>query len=176
MMVDADQFKKGMRHLAASVTILTVGFPDGRRYGMTATAVCSVSAEPPILLCCVNRKASSHPHFLEADVFGINVLASEDEELAKRFASTSPPHERFAAGEWQGSESRVPLLRSAAATFLCRKKDAVEMGEHTVFFGEVVDVATRRDGALPLLYGHGRFGEFRHDGQTSPGTPPTKRD
>ena len=176
MMVDAEQFKEGMRHLTASVTILTLGFPDGRRFGMTATAVCSVSAEPPILLCCVNRNANSHPYFLEADAFGVNVLASEDEELAKRFASGLPHPERFSAGEWRETASGVPMLTTAAAGFLCRKKDAVEMGEHTVFFGEVMEIATRQNSTAPLLYGHGRFGKFHHDAQPAPGNAPTKRD
>ena len=160
MTVDSQDFKEGMRRLAASVTILTVGFEDGRRYGMTATAVCSVSADPPILLCCVNRKASAHRHFLEAERFGVNVLASDDETLAKRFASAVPPDERFAAGDWEATDGHVPRLSTAAASFLCVKKDAIEMGEHTVFFGEVISVATRKETVPSLVYGHGSFGEF----------------
>jgi flavin reductase (DIM6/NTAB) family NADH-FMN oxidoreductase RutF len=158
--VQAQQFKDGMRRLAASVTILTVGFPDGRRYGMTATAVCSVSAEPPILLCCINRKSNSHQHFLAAERFGVNVLTCDDEELARRFAVAAEPRERFAFGDWDLTETGVPLLRTAAASFLCRKKDAVEMGEHTVFFGEVIEVATPVDSAGTLIYGNGCFGAF----------------
>lgn len=161
MIVDPQQFKDGMRRLAASVTIVTVGFLDGRRFGMTATAVCSVSAEPPILLCCINRKTATHQHFMAAESFGVNILASDDQDLAKRFAAPHQPHERFAIGDWQSTESGVPLLKTAAASFLCRKRDAVDMGEHTVFFGEVIEVATRKDQAPSLVYGHGCFGEFK---------------
>ncbi len=161
MTVDSQAFKDGMRRLAASVTILTVGFEDGRRYGMTATAVCSVSAEPPILLCCINRKSGAHPYFLEATRFGVNILAAEHQELAKRFASSCPPHERFAAGEWLTTDGGVPLLNTATANFVCAKKDAIEMGEHTVFFGEVIGVSTRPEEVPCLVYGHGNFGEFR---------------
>ena len=83
--ISNDDFKEGMRHLAASVTVITVA-QNNKKDGLTATAACSVSAEPPQLLVCVNREAGAHDLIQEEGVFGVNVLARDQEDIAKRFA------------------------------------------------------------------------------------------
>ncbi len=85
MSIDAAAFKKGMRHLAASVTLITTKLQD-QRGGLTATAVCSVSAEPPQILVCVNKTASAHDPIGEAGFFCVNILCPEHRKLAERFA------------------------------------------------------------------------------------------
>ena len=102
MSIDAAAFKKGMRHLAASVTLITTRHRD-LRGGLTATAVCSVSAEPPQILVCVNKTASAHDPIGEAGFFCVNVLSPQHRKLAERFAGMDGVEgdERFRdMGEW----------------------------------------------------------------------------
>jgi flavin reductase (NADH)/flavin reductase len=159
-LADQDAFKAGMRRLAASVTVLTVMRPGGRRHGMTATAICSVSAEPPTLLCCINRSTSAHEAFIDCGHFAINVLSASDGEIANRFASRLGREERFEKGCWLAGESGVPLLESAVANFECRRTKVVDVGTHSVIFGEVEAVRIRGEHVLPLLYAHGGYGRF----------------
>src|SRR5919108_2395583 len=79
--VDAEQFKAGMRALAGAVNIIA-SVNAGHRYGMTATAVCSVSAEPPTVLACINKLATTHGAVMKSKMFCVNVLRAEDWELS----------------------------------------------------------------------------------------------
>lgn len=160
MTVDADSFRDGMRRLAASVTILATRTGNGDRYGMTATAVCSVSGAPPTLLCCINRDNQTRDALVEAGRFSVNVLAAGEEDLANRFAGKFSHSERFEEGIWHAHDTGVPVLETAAAWFSCRTVSKSEAGSHTVFFGEVEAVKTRGEHVLPLLYAHGGYGSF----------------
>lgn len=161
MTVDPQAFRKGMRRLAAGVCLITTEDASGERTGMTATAVCSVSAEPPTLLCCVNRQSISHVTILRAGVFGVNVLALEDRPLADLFARpVTPADEKFSLGLWRRLQTGAPILESALAGFDCRVAQSVDVGTHGIIFGEVVDVQLRSVAAKPLLYGHGAYGGF----------------
>lgn len=160
MTVSADLFREGMRRLAASVTILTTRTVEGTPIGMTATAVCSVSGDPPTLLCCINRANASRAAFAEAGVYAVNVLTSGEADLATRFALPMAPEERFSRGAWTALETGAPVLESATATFDCRISQVTEVGSHTIFFGEVLAIATRGAHVMPLLYAHGGYGSF----------------
>lgn len=160
MSVCADQFREGMRRLAASVTILTTRLADGTRIGMTATAVCSVSGEPPTLLCCINRTTATHRAFTETGFYAVNVLAMGEQDIASRFAARMEPEERFGRGAWTQLETGAPILESAAAAFDCRIVQTVEAGSHSIFLGEILSIAVRGGHVMPLLYAHGDYGGF----------------
>src|SRR5437870_7894087 len=83
--VDAQQFKMGMRSLAGAVNIITSAHA-GHRYGMTATAVCSASAEPPTVLVCVNKLATTHGAIARGRVFCVNVRRADDWALSTTFS------------------------------------------------------------------------------------------
>ncbi len=83
--VDAKQFKLGMRTLAGAVTIVTTAHA-GHRYGMTASAVCSVSADPPTLLVCINRAAATHGAIQKSGVYCVNLLRAQDADLSTAFS------------------------------------------------------------------------------------------
>ncbi|WP_085316441.1 flavin reductase family protein [Derxia lacustris] len=160
MAVASDAYKAGMRRLAAGVTLITTPGAAGPS-GLTATAVCSVSADPPILLCCVNRGSASHAALLEAGVFAVNVLSTADRPLSDRFAGRLTPAEKFAEGEWGVLETGSPVLASALAAFDCRLVQAVDAGTHAVLFGEVQAVTVADDPELHgLLYADGGYGRF----------------
>jgi flavin reductase (NADH)/flavin reductase len=157
---DAESFKSGMRHLAAHVCLITTAGPDGVRRGLTATAVCSVSADPPTLLCCVNRQIAPFAAIRESGIFAVNVLGVEDRELAERFAGEIQGEARFDTGVWTALATEAPVLESALAVFDCRLTRLEEVATHGILFGEILAVRSRPACAEALLYAHGAFGAF----------------
>ena len=157
--VDPVLFKEGMRQLTAGVTIVTTAIGDERR-GLTATAVCSLSAEPPTLLACVNREAGAHDPTLQSRVFCVNVLATQHLELAGHFANSQmTATERFGSGDWGTLETGAPVLMDSLASFDCILGQTMRADTHTVLTGRVQ--AVRSDNKLePLLYSRGAFGSF----------------
>src|SRR5262245_51151982 len=97
--VDAEQFKVGMRTLAGAVNIIT-SVQGGHRYGMTATAVCSATADPPTVLACINKLASTHGAVAKSKAFCVNVLRAEDWELSTSFSGAHTGETRFKSRDW----------------------------------------------------------------------------
>ncbi|HZQ02003.1 MAG TPA: flavin reductase family protein [Reyranella sp.] len=158
MSIDAAAFKKGMRHLAASVTLITTRH-DGLRGGLTATAVCSVSAEPPQILVCVNKSASAHDPIGKAGFFCVNILAPHHRKIAERFAGMDGVEgdERFNdMGEWSTLTTSAPVLGGCPVSFDCKLVAELAAGTHTIYIGEIVDIALD-SGAVPLVYADGNF-------------------
>lgn len=146
-------FRQAMSKLAAGVTIVTTQGPAGR-CGLTATAVCSVSDTPPTMLVCVNRERGLSETFKTNAVLGINVLASEQTEMAQVFAGMTPITfpERFSVGNWVEEEaSGVPVLADALVSLQGRITQVQEIATHTVLFVEI-DHLTMGNHAEALLY------------------------
>ena len=93
--VGPDRFRSVMGHFATGVTVVTVA-TDAGPVGMTANAVCSLSLEPLLLLVCFDNAARTLPAVREIGRFGVNVLGSDQEDLARLFASKRPEREKFA--------------------------------------------------------------------------------
>ena len=143
-----DAFRSAMRHVAATVYAVTTG-QAGERHGILATAVSSLSFEPPSLLVCVNRAASLHEPLACAEIFCVNVLGLGNRQIAEVFEQARG-EDRFAAGDWS-EERGVPVLRNAQSYFICRTAHRHEFGTHTIFIGELIDARHRED-AAPLTY------------------------
>jgi flavin reductase (DIM6/NTAB) family NADH-FMN oxidoreductase RutF len=157
---DAHTFRSGMRHLAAHVCLITTTAPDGERLGLTATAVCSVSADPPTLLCCVNRQIAPFAAIRESGIFAVNVLGVQDLELAERFASKIQGDARFDIGTWITLSTGAPVLETALATFDCRLTRLEEVATHGILFGEIQAIRSSKEIAGQLLYAHGKYGAY----------------
>lgn len=159
--VETPIFREAMRRLAAGVTIVTA-VHDGEKGGLTATAVCSLSADPPQILVCVNRSAHAHDLIHKGDRMCVNVLAHDQQALAARFAGqngiTGP--ERFLAGRWIAEKTGAPVLADALASFECVVAERVSASTHTIFIGKVVGVRVRAVGR-PLLYASGAYAGVR---------------
>jgi len=155
--IAADAFKLGMRQLAAGVSIVTTARPRGRA-GLTATAVCSVSAEPPQLLVCVHQDSETYEAIRESSVLCVNLLDKRHEALARCFAGMSGLHgeARFAEGHWGALQTGAPMLEDALAAFDCRIRDVLHSGSHCIFVARVLEVAAQ-PGGEPLLYADGQF-------------------
>ena len=156
--VKADQFKLGMRSLAGAVSIITSSHA-GRRYGMTATAVCSATADPPTVLVCVNRSTTTHDAMVKAGAFCVNVLRAEDRELSGLFSGTQRGEARFRAEHWTRLSTGVPVLVEALVAFDCRVANRLEHGTHSVFLGEVQEVMIGKKGK-PLIYADGQYAKL----------------
>ena len=156
--VPADVFKLAMRRLAAGVTIITTCH-NGERGGLTATAVCSLSADPPQLLVCVNRSTHAHDVIKRGANLCVNLLARRHKALAACFAGQKKGvmgEDRFRAGRWTTLKTSAPVLDDALASFDCVVRETVESATHTIFIGQVVDVWLRAEGH-PLLYAGGAY-------------------
>jgi flavin reductase len=147
-------FRESMSHLTAAVHIVTSAGPAGKT-GFTATAVCSVSDDPAMLLVCVNKRSNSAPLFSQNGAFCVNTIGPNETNLADIFASRTGLHldERFATGDWMTLKSGSPVLTSAVIAFDCRTIEVKELASHNIIFGAVE--AVRFGGGVPLLY-HGR--------------------
>ncbi|HEX2842507.1 flavin reductase family protein [Hyphomicrobium sp.] len=150
-------FRALMRHIPASVSIVATGLP-GRRNGLTATSICSLSDSPPKMIACVNHLASAHDEILENRSFSINVLSAGDEHLARMFAADSGVRGegRFQTDAWKIGMIGTPVLKHALCHLECRLVETMRDSTHTVLLGEVL-AGSARSGANPLLYLSGVF-------------------
>jgi flavin reductase len=144
-------FRSAMSLLAAAVNIVTTDGPAGRA-GMTATAVCSVSDQPPTVLVCVNRAAQTHPVLVDNGVLCVNVLTTSQQGLANLFGSRVGNEERFAAAQWQTLATGAPALDGALVNLDAQIVQRHEVGTHSVFIAEVrqIRVTDKADASPPV--------------------------
>jgi flavin reductase len=149
----ADPYVDGMRQLASGVSVVTAGV-DGDRNGMTASAVCSLSVEPPSLVACLSRTAGTCSRLAESGTFCVNVLGRHHEDLASVFAgrTTLVGEERFAVGVWREGTLAVPVLADALVAFECEVATIHDHATHCIVVGVVHDVHLALDGLRPLVY------------------------
>jgi flavin reductase (DIM6/NTAB) family NADH-FMN oxidoreductase RutF len=155
--VDREAFIAAMRGAVTGVNIVTTDGPAGR-FGLTVSAFASVSAEPPTVLVCVNRRSPAAAAIRENGCLCVNVLSTEQRALAGTFAGrphAGAPYD-FAAAEWIGGATNAPSLIGALARFDCIVSRTVDAGSHVVVFGDVVAAAD--GGGAPLLYRDRRYG------------------
>lgn len=159
--VPTDSFREAMRHLASGVSLITTRGLNGGRHGMLATAVSSVTADPPTLLICVNRNATMHDDLVASGHFCVNFLGQQHRELSRRFSSSDARQSRFEIGSWTSLKSGAPALEDALSVLDCALENAVEVGSHTVLFGRVQAVRTAPPQVdRPLLYYDRKYGAF----------------
>ena len=135
--VASQDYRDAMACLGAAVNIVTT---DGRagRAGFTASAVCSVTDNPPTLLVCMNRGSSAYASVTENGVVCVNVLSARHKRLSRLFGGRIPVDERFAEAVWSGLETGAPVLADCAVAFDCRIIDTANVGTHDVLFCRVV--------------------------------------
>ncbi len=156
--VEAVQFKLGMRSLAHAVNIITAA-QAGHRYGLTATAVCSATAEPPTILTCLNKASATHGAVAKSRSFCVNLLRAEDSDLSNLFSGAQSGEGRFKSREWAKMATGSPVLLDALVSFDCRVIKKLAHGSHTLFLGQVVQVVCGKKGK-PLLYAEGQYAKL----------------
>lgn len=149
MRVDSSEFRRILGHWTSGVAVVATVTPDGAPRGLTASAVASVSLDPPLVLVCVERSANTHDSIRDARAFSINVLSQSGERLARRFASDETA-EKFDGIAWRAEVTGSPILEDALAWVDCTLFDVYDGGDHGIFVGEVVAGYARED--EPLVY------------------------
>lgn len=148
------QFKAAMRRLAAGVALITTAH-EGRRYGMTATAVSSLTADPPALTISINRSASIYAPLMARGEFCVNLLRDSHLELCRSFSGAAGA-DRFQHGVWRDHTQGLPYLVGSQAAIICRMGPSLTFATHTVFVGEVLSIVLDEEVA-PLIYLDGDY-------------------
>ncbi|MDF1857038.1 flavin reductase [Pseudooceanicola sp.] len=138
--VPRGEFRDAMAHLPGAVNIVTTYGAAGQA-GLTASAVCSVTDDPPTLLVCVNRSSSAAAAFLENPSVCVNTVGPRHQDLAILFGGKTPMEDRFASASWEKGASGAPVLLESVVSFDCRVAHRHVVGTHAVLFCEVLEVA-----------------------------------
>lgn len=143
-----------MAHFATGVTVVAARHGP-LLAGMTASAIATISIDPPILMASIARKAETHGAIIGSHAFAVSVLAEDQRELADCFAqpTTATKLTRFCDAAWHEAETGSPILEGALAYFDCRLTERHDGGDHTIFLGEIVAAGYREDAAPLLWYG-----------------------
>lgn len=157
MPIDPDEFRSVLGRFATGVTVVTTRDTDGRDHGMTVNAFCALSLTPPLVLCCIDRAAGMFDVLPRARHFAVNILASPQEALSRRF-SDFDAQERFEGIGFTRGRLGAPLLDDVLAHIECRFVSQLDGGDHAIFVGEVESAVTQE--MRPLLYYRGGYAEL----------------
>jgi flavin reductase len=165
-MVSQETFREAMARLGAAVNVVTTDGPAGRG-GCTASAVCSVTDDPPTLLVCLNRGSDMHGLVKINGVLCVNTLAAGQAALSPLFAGTTGMRvtERFTDGQWHALETGAPVLEGAVVSFDCVVSQETEVGTHSVFFCAVAAIRLGSAHEEALIYFRRRY---HRTGATAP--------
>jgi len=152
----AQAFKEVMRRFASGVTVVT-SLKEGQPRGVTVTAFTSVSAEPPMVLVCVNREARTYLYISTSKIFCVNILASSQRALAERFSARIREHQ-FEGIPYTIDATGAAVLEGTLAHLDCQVIDEHQAGSHSIFIGRVISCAARP--GSPLGYFDGSFRDF----------------
>jgi len=155
--VSSTDFRGAMRQLTGGVSVITAGRGKDTS-GMTVTSVSSLSVEPAALIVSINREASSWPLVQRHGFFGVNILASDQIDIAERFTGKGglKGAARFAGAEWVTRVSGVPLLAGALAAIDCEVEDIIERHSHAIVVGRALDLQLSSRTAA-LAYWQGQY-------------------
>jgi flavin reductase (DIM6/NTAB) family NADH-FMN oxidoreductase RutF len=153
MAVSHEEFRQALGRFASGVTVVTCKGDDGNPCGLTVSAFSSLSLEPPLVLICIDRRASVYENLKEGSCFAVNVLAQDQESVSRRFASREA--DRFKGIGYREGKTGAPLIEGALAFIECRVVHSHPGGDHTVFIGQV-ESSEVNDGK-PLLYFRGGY-------------------
>ena len=135
--VSAARLRDVMASFPAGVTITTTVGEDGRWWGFTASAFCSLSVDPPLVLVCIAKSAECYPTFMAASQVAIHVLQPDFEHLAVKFATRGA--DKFTGSGFFLSGRGLPVMRDAAAVLECSVFARYDGGDHTIIVGRVDD-------------------------------------
>lgn len=150
-----NDFKQAMRRLATTIALVTSGTGD-KWTGIAATAVTSVTADPPTILVAVNRSTSLSPILSEHRQFCVNLLSERHRDLVSLFSGPTKGSARFQQGSWYASDEGLPVLSDSVASLVCTVTATLDVATHTLFIGQVSRVVNHPT-IDPLIWVDGRF-------------------
>jgi flavin reductase (DIM6/NTAB) family NADH-FMN oxidoreductase RutF len=150
--IDPQRFRDVMSSFPSGVVVLTAFGEDGLPRGLTVSAFCAVSLEPPLALACIDKTSNTLPAVQRTGGFTANILAAGREQLARRMASKAS--DKFDAIKWRrpAGDGGGPILEDDAVAYaVCTLKETIEAGDHWILIGHVLDGA-HREGIAPLIF------------------------
>jgi len=157
MAITKEEFRAALGRFASGVTVVTTKDNSGKFFGITVSAFCSVSLEPPLILVCIEKRAGSHHAFHESKAFVVNVLREDQQSVSNHFASHLD--DKFASIEFDSGIENLPVLQNCLANLECRLHDSHESGDHTIFIGQIEKATVNEEN--PLIYWHGKYREIK---------------
>jgi len=145
--------RAALGRFATGVTIISCRDTDGTAVGLTANSFNALSLKPPLVLWSLRDASPNLQAFLAASHFAVNVLAENQLELSRRFASTLP--DKFAEGLWSDGLGGAPVLAGCTAVFECRQASYQTAGDHVLFIGQVLHAI--ESAVMPLLFQSGHY-------------------
>lgn len=152
-MPSPDEFRSAMSRLPTGVTVVTAPGERGPS-GLTANAVASLSLEPPLMLACLDRGSRTLREVEHSGRFGVNVLAADQEELARRFATKREMHEKWDGIVWRERDG-IPAIDGTVASVACELRDVLAGGDHVILTGKVL--ALDAGEGDPLVFYRGEY-------------------
>ena len=149
MPVSSQSFRQACSRFATGVAVATILDSSGQPRGLTVNSFASVSADPPLVLICIDHACSLLPQFRASQHYGLSFLSEHQQDLSNRFAVL--PEGRFQGLAWNpGATTGVPLLGAIVGCMECTVRQTIEAGDHVIFLAEVVSC----DASVgnPLLY------------------------
>ena len=141
-------FKQTMASLASGVTVVTGMDPNGDPRGLTVTSVASYSGTPPSVIVCIDVNSSSYPALTTGQHFVVNLLRSDQSDVATLFASKTP--DKFERCAWTSWKNNAPVLDGTMSHLICRRSFTAEHGDHAIVIGLAIDGAVCD--SQPLIY------------------------
>ena len=151
------EFRDALGRFGSGITVITVTTQAGDLHGMTASAFCSVSLRPPLVLVCIDHLAEMYRHIREQGKFGVSILREDQEALSEFFADPErdPDAARRLGIHYNSMKSGTPVVADTLANLDCEVVQAHAAGDHTIFVGEVKEVSVSEGN--PLFYFRGRY-------------------
>jgi flavin reductase (DIM6/NTAB) family NADH-FMN oxidoreductase RutF len=153
--VEPTAFREALSQWASGVAIVTSRVGD-RVHGMTVSAFCSVSLEPPLVLVCADKASDTQALIAEAGIFAVNILATGQDALSNRFASKKDEHRRFEGLATHRGVTGAPLLDECVISLDCEVEASHEAGDHVIYVGRV-EALSEAAKDEPLLYHRHRY-------------------
>ncbi len=153
MAVSSDEFRAALSRFPSGVTVVTTRDEQGRFHGITVSAFCSVSLEPPRVLICIEKSTGSHSALHWSRAFVVNMLSERQKDISERFASQI--EDKFDSLEFRSGIDGIPLIPGCLVTLECRITNAYDGGDHSIFVGEVEK--TEISDGDPILYFRGDY-------------------
>jgi flavin reductase (DIM6/NTAB) family NADH-FMN oxidoreductase RutF len=161
MAIDSASFRQALSQFASGITVVTTQDAQGRPLGLTVSAFCSVSLDPPLVLISVDTRSETHAGFEASGLFGVSVLAEGQDAVSRLFARAGP--EKFVELPMVPGERGLLLVPDALAHIECEVRAAHTAGDHVLYVGEIVTLSVRP--GKPLVYQRGAYRRLSDEGR-----------
>lgn len=154
MTFSSQDFRKTMGHFTTGVAVLTTCDSEGQPHGMTINSLTSASLEPPLLLFCLNTYSKTAQHFAKASCFAVNILARDQELMARNFAAHNL--KEWENISWSFSSLGNPILGGCIAALECKPYSLHLAGDHQILIAEAqkLEIFSTKD---PLVFFKSHF-------------------